>query len=99
MADTPAVDTPASKPVLAKTEPEADTLLQRAQAKVPHITRELCAKHGLGDEYLERLASGLEPGPPNTGPNPTVDLHYTSGMWMITPIGVDPADTLEGKYR
>jgi hypothetical protein len=95
--EAPAVEEPLEVPTpLSADELNAlagDELLAAAQARSgSHLTRELLAEAGLDDEYLRAVAAGLLPGPPNIGPNPTVDLHYTDGGWQVTPKGVAPAD-------
>ena len=85
MPDTPVK---AAAPAAAK----KDDLLEAAQVKARHVTREFLAEHGLDDEYLAKLARGEEPPPPYTGPEPVVDLHRTDGGWQITPKGVKPGE-------
>lgn len=88
MAET---DKAAAKPqAKVSAAPVVDELLERAQAKAPSLTAEFCDKHGLTDEYLEGVASGLIPPPPTVGPNPGSDLHFINGMWVNVPSGVSP---------
>lgn len=68
------------------------SLFDRAKLKAPNLTPEFVAEYNLDDDYLQRIAVGLEPPPPTIGPVHTVDLHRTDGGWQITPVGVKPED-------
>lgn len=69
--------------------------LERARLKAPHLTAEFVAEHQLSEEYLEAVATGLEPPPPYNGPVKATELHYTPGGWQVTPLGVQPEDLPE----
>jgi hypothetical protein len=86
----------AAKPAEAK-ESKGDKL-KAAQAKAPGLTQEFVAKHGLDDDYLDRVARGEEPPPPvaaEVAKAPATtdgELHLTDAGWQITPVGVKPED-------
>jgi hypothetical protein len=94
---TPAASSAGSNPSPAAEKPSkaSNDLLERVARRAPHMDAEFVKKHNLPDEYLEAVASGLEPAPPYIGPNPTVDQHFTPGGWQITPKGVAPEDLPE----
>jgi hypothetical protein len=79
-------------PDRTKELPVNASLLQRAQAKAPNLSKEFVAEHGLDDDYLEKIARGELSPPPYVGPEPVVDLHFAGGSWQITPKGVKPED-------
>ena len=66
--------------------------LAAAKEKAPNLTQEFVDKHGLDDDYLDKVARGEESPPPTVGPEHTVDLHRTPGGWQVTPAGVKPED-------
>jgi hypothetical protein len=67
---------PAYEPPAAPTD-----LLGRAQLRSgPHLTQDFVDKHQLDDEYLERVATGAEPGPPDPGAS-DAPMSYENGMW------------------
>jgi hypothetical protein len=58
--------------------------------KAPGLTKEFIAEYKLDDEYLDRIAAGLEPPPPL--PPANAPSEATAGGWQITHKGDKPED-------